>query len=167
MDRLERRPRRREIEMTVDDKTLATSRLYAHPRERVWQAWTDPTEIGKWWGPHGFTTTTTEMEVRVGGTWRFVMHGPDGRDYQNRVTYTEVQEPVRLGYRHEGAGDTEDIHFDVTVEFVEEAPGSTRLEMRSVFETAPELRRVIEEFGAKEGARQTLERLADHLEATK
>jgi uncharacterized protein YndB with AHSA1/START domain len=92
------------------------------------------------------------------------MHGPDGRDYQNVVSYTEVQEPVRLGYRHQGAGDTEDIMFEVTVEFVEEAPGTTRIEMRSVFGTAAELRRVIEEFGAKDGARQTLERLAEHLE---
>ena len=151
--------------MTVDDNTLSTSRLYAHPRERVWQAWTDPTEIGKWWGPNGFTTTTSEMDVRPGGKWRFVMHGPDGRDYENLASYTEVQKPVRLGYRHEGAGDTADILFEVTVEFVEEAAGATRLEMRSVFATAAELRRVIEEFGAEEGARQTLERLAAHLEA--
>ena len=93
------------------------------------------------------------------------MHGPDGRDYQNIVTYTEVQEPARLGYRHEGAGDTADILFEVIVEFVEEAPETTRLEMRSVFATAAELSRVIEEFGAREGAQQTLARLAEHLEA--
>jgi len=149
----------------VDDRTMSTSRHYAHPRQRVWQAWTNPTEIGKWWGPNGFTTTTSEMDVRPGGKWRFIMHGPDGRDYENLVTYTEVQEPARLGYRHEGAGDTADILFEVIVEFVEEAPETTRLEMRSVFATAAELSRVIEEFGAREGAQQTLARLAEHLEA--
>ena len=58
--------------------------------------WTDPEHVAKWWGPTGFTNTIYEMDVRPGGVWRFVMHGPDGIDYQNKIVYIEVVKPERL-----------------------------------------------------------------------
>src|SRR5258706_10882308 len=83
-------------------------RVFDAPRELVWKVWTEPEHIGKWWGPNGFTTTTHKMEVKAGGVWRFVMHGPDGRDYQNKITFIEVVKPERLVYKHGGAGGEED-----------------------------------------------------------
>src|SRR5258706_7128695 len=79
-------------------------RVFDAPRELVWKVWTEPEHIGKWWGPNGFTTTTHKMEVKAGGVWRFVMHGPDGRDYQNKITFIEVVKPERLVYKHGGVG---------------------------------------------------------------
>src|SRR5262245_65569471 len=81
------------------DREIVTTRLVDAPPDRVFDAWTDPEQIVQWWGPRGFTTTTSTMEARPGGVWRFVMHGPDGRDYQNKITYFEVVRPERLVYR--------------------------------------------------------------------
>ena len=55
------------------------------------------------------------MDVRPGGQWRFVMHGPDGRDYQNLITFLEVVQPARLVYKHGGEKDLEPVNFQTTV----------------------------------------------------
>jgi len=65
------------------EREITLSRLFDAPREVVFDAWTDPRQIAAWWGPDGFTNTIQEMDVRPGGVWRFVMHGPDGVDYPN------------------------------------------------------------------------------------
>ncbi|TMG73164.1 MAG: ATPase, partial [Betaproteobacteria bacterium] len=70
----------------VDDREIAAVRIFDAPRDLVWKVWTRPEHVAKWWGPNGFTTTTYSMEVKPGGVWRYVMHGPDGRDYRNKVT---------------------------------------------------------------------------------
>jgi uncharacterized protein YndB with AHSA1/START domain len=88
------------------DREMVITRVINAPRALVFKAWTKPAHIGNWWGPRGFTTTTHSMDVRPGGEWRFVMHGPDGTDYQNRIVDLEVVEPERLVYDHFGeAGD--------------------------------------------------------------
>ena len=66
-----------------------------HPRELVFKMWTDPKHVAQW-GPKGFTNTIYEMDVKPRGVWRFVMHGPDGVDYKNRIVYIEIVEPERL-----------------------------------------------------------------------
>src|SRR5258705_101160 len=96
------------------DREMLITRLFDAPRELVFGAWTDPERIANWWGPTGFTTTTSAMDVRPGGVWRFVMHGPDGRDYQNKIVYMEVVPPERLVYRHAGDDGTEPVNFHVT-----------------------------------------------------
>lgn len=144
------------------DREIVSTRLFDAPREKVWKAWTEPDRIGEWWGPKGFSTTTEKMDLRPGGAWRFVMHGPDGRDYKNKIVYIEIEKPERLVYRHTGDEETESVRFHVTVTFAEK-DGKTELAMRSVFESAEELRRVDREYGAIEGMHQTLGRLADYL----
>jgi uncharacterized protein YndB with AHSA1/START domain len=134
--------------------------VFDAPRELVWSAWTDPNHLAQWWGPNGFTTTTSAYDLRPGGTWRFVMHGPDGRDYQNLVTFDEIVKPERLVYRH--GDDVEPVQFRTTVTF-EDLGGKTRLTLRAQFPTADARDRVVKEYGAAEGAVQTIERLANYL----
>jgi len=146
----------------TSDREIAATRIFDAPRELVWKAWTDPKQIVQWWGPNGFTTTTYEMDVRPGGIWRLVMHGPDGRDYPNRITFLEVVEPERLVFRHGGGDDVEPVNHETTVTF--EALGKkTKLTMRMLF-VSPEARRfVAEKYGAVEGLSQTLGRLGDFV----
>ncbi len=148
--------------LSTADREILVTRSFDAPRELVWKAWTDPKHIVQWWGPIGFTTTTQSMDVRPEGTWRFVMHGPDGRDYINKIIYIEVVKPERLVYRHAGDEETEPVRFHVTVTF-EEENGKTKLTMRSVFDSAEELKRVNDTYGAIEGAKQTIGRLAEYL----
>lgn len=143
----------------VGDREIKSVRVYEAPRPLVFRMWTEREHIEKWWGPNGFTTTTYEMDVRPGGTWRFTMHGPDGADYPNRIVYREVVIPERLVYSH---GDDASIHFEVSVTFAEEEE-KTRISMQMTFATAEEKDRVVRNYGAVEGNRQTLQRLADHL----
>ena len=144
------------------DREIVISRVLDAPRELVFAAWTDLRHVSRWWGPRGFTTTTAEMDVRPGGVWRFVMHGPDGVDYPNKIVFLEVARPDRLVYQHAGEGETDDVKFHTTVTFDEQG-GKTKLTLRMVFDTAEARSTVVEKYGAIEGGKQTLERLGEHL----
>ncbi len=140
------------------DRELVFERLLNAPRELVYKVWTDPEHVVQWWGPNGFTSTNHGMDVSPGGTWRFTMHGPDGRDYKNKIVFLEVIEPERLVYQHSDDGETEPVNFHVTVNFASEGD-KTRLTMRMVFDNKEDLERVAREYGAIERAHQNLDRM--------
>ena len=145
------------------NRELSITRLLNASQELVWEVWTKPEHITHWWGPIGFSTTTHEMNVKPGGVWRFMMHGPDGRDYPNKIVFIEVVKPELLVYKHSGEEDTADIKFHVTVNF-EKQGNKTKLMMRSLFESPEELERVIKEYGAEEGMKQHINRLEEYIE---
>lgn len=148
------------IESSTADREITITQVFDAPRELVFNAWTDPKRIVQWWGPQGFTTTIHEMDVRPGGVWRFIMHGPDGVDYPNKVVYSEIVKPERLVYDHGEKGRSGFFHM--TVNFAEHGK-KTRLTMQMLFESVAERDRVVKEYNAIEGGKQTLERLAQHL----
>ena len=153
---------RNSLDLEQDPRSIIGTRVFDAPRELVWTAWTDPKHLAQWWGPNGFSTTTSAFDMRPGGVWRFVMHGPDGRDYQNRITFDEIVRPERIVYRHSGGEDVEPVQFTQTVTF-EDVGGKTRLTWRGVFPSAAERERVIKEYGADKGLVQTLSRLGEYL----
>ncbi|MBA2544860.1 MAG: SRPBCC domain-containing protein, partial [Deltaproteobacteria bacterium] len=102
---------------TTSDREIVQERIFDAPRELVWKAFTERAHIDKWWGPNGFRNETSAMDVRVGGVWRYLMHGPDGKDWVNWIRYEEVTEPSRLVYAH--GGDTDEAMFHVTITFTE------------------------------------------------
>lgn len=144
------------------DRMLITSRVIDAPRELVFEAWTSPKHLAAWWGPDGFTTTTSAYDLRPGGVWRFVMHGPDGRNYENRITFDEIVRPERIVYRHGGADDVEPVEFQTLVTF-EDLGGKTRITLAGEFPSKAERDRVVRDYGADVGATQTLGRLAEHV----
>ncbi|HEX2613155.1 MAG TPA: SRPBCC domain-containing protein [Fibrobacteria bacterium] len=147
-----------------NDLEIRTSRIFDAPRELVWKALTHPDHVDVWWGPDGFTNITAKHEFRAGGSWVFTMRGPDGTDYPNAVTYREIKPFERLAYRHgssEEENPAEDFH---TVILLEELGDKTRLTMTATFKDKARRDQVIREYGAVEGARQHLEKLADHIE---
>jgi uncharacterized protein YndB with AHSA1/START domain len=152
------------IDLESDARSIIAVREFDAPRELLFEVWSDPKHLSRWWGPNGFTTTTSSFDMRPGGVWRFVMHGPDGRDYQNRITYEEVTRPHRIVYRHGGGEDVEPVRFVTTVTF-EDLGGKTRLTMKMDFPSADERTRVIKEYGADKGLAQTLARLSEYVAA--
>jgi uncharacterized protein YndB with AHSA1/START domain len=148
-------------------REIVITRLFDAPRELVWQAMTDPEHLVHWWGPRGFTTTIQEMDVRPGGIWQHVMHGPDGTDYPNRSVFKEVVKPERLVFAHGGGKKGgPDVRFEATWTFDALDNGDkTRVTIRMVFDSAVDRDMVVEEYGAIEGGEQTLERLGVHLAA--
>ena len=81
---------RSSVDLQSDPLAMIGSRLIDAPRDLVWAVWTDPKHLSRWWGPDGFRTTTSSVDFKAGGVRRFVMHGPNGRDYENRVTLRGV-----------------------------------------------------------------------------
>src|SRR5262245_16822655 len=75
---------------------LVIERTFDAPRELVWMVMTDPERITHWWGPHGYTTTVVEMDVRPGGRWRFINHTTGGEDVPFKGEYLEVEPPERI-----------------------------------------------------------------------
>jgi uncharacterized protein YndB with AHSA1/START domain len=142
---------------TTSDREIVATRVFDAPRELVFQMWTDPKHISNWWGPRDFTTTTYEMDVRPGGVWRHVMHGPDGTDYQNEIVFLEVVKPERLVYNH-----VSEPPFQTTVTFAGQG-GKTKVTARMLFESATLRNKVATEHHAVEGLHQTLARLGEQL----
>jgi uncharacterized protein YndB with AHSA1/START domain len=141
------------------DNEVIITRLLDAPRELVWEAWTNPEHAAKWWGPNGFTTTTEVMDVRPGGTWKYVMHGPDGTDYPNECKYLEVVKPERIIHSH---GDGQRVWFQSSCFFQIEGD-QTRVTIKQVFPSAEARNEVVEKYGAIKGGQQHLARLAEYL----
>jgi uncharacterized protein YndB with AHSA1/START domain len=151
------------IDLEHDPRSIVGMRVLDAPRVLVFSVWTDPKHLAQWWGPNGFTTTTHAFDFRPGGVWRFVMHGPDGRDYQNRITFDEIVAPERIVYRHGGGDDVEPVQFTQTVTFQDLGNGQTLLTWHGTFASAEERARVISEYGADKGLLQTMARLDDYV----
>ncbi|HVG22799.1 MAG TPA: SRPBCC family protein [Thermoanaerobaculia bacterium] len=141
------------------DREIVVTREFDAPRELVFGMWTSAEHLANWWGPHGFSITTHEFDARPGGTWRFIMHGPDGTDYKNEIVYREIDAPNRIAYSHVNWPN-----FDAVATF--EARGDrTAVTMRMTFATAELRDRLVQEHRAVQGLEQTLARLGEETAA--
>jgi uncharacterized protein YndB with AHSA1/START domain len=137
---------------------LVLSRTFDAPRDLVFKLWTDPKHISQWWGPTGFVTTVHVMEVRPGGAWRYVMRGPDGKDYPFNGEFVEVVSPeklVSIGTIHEGA----DHQIWTEIVFVEQER-RTRVRIHQIYSFESDATR-----GAPIGWSMQLDRLEKYLVA--
>ena len=146
----------------TDGREIVISRVVAAPRERVFEAFTEVRHLSRWWGPEGFTTTTRAFEFRVGGAWDFVMHGPDGTDYQEWISWTEITPPERIALLH-GESRNDPNAFVSILTFAPDG-AATRIEMRTVFPTQAQRDEAIEKYHAIEGGQQTLGHLVAYVE---
>ena len=144
-------------------RSIVIERLIDAPRELVFRAFTSAEHLAHWWGPTGFSITTFAFDFQVGGVWRFVMHGPDGRDYQNRVVFEVIEPPARIVSRHGGDDAGREITSHETRISLEAQGDKTRLTWRVVFVSIAERDRIAREYGAVEGGQQTVGRLADYV----
>ncbi|MEV5705702.1 SRPBCC family protein [Actinoallomurus sp. NPDC052274] len=143
------------------DREIVISRAIDAPRELVFEAFTEVRHLSRWWGPEGFTTTTQSFEFRVGGVWDFVMHGPDGTDYTEWITWTEIAPPERIVLLHGESRDDPNA-FESVLTFAPD-DAATRIEMRTVFPTRELRDEAAEKYHAIEGGRQTLSNLAAYV----
>lgn len=118
---------------TTPECEIVSSRIVNSPIERVYRAWTDPNHLKNWWGPIGFTNTFHEFDLRVGGKWIFVMHGPEGGNYNNEVEFTRIEKPTLIAWKRHSKP-----LFQVVAAFEEISPESTKIVFRMIFDTAEE-----------------------------
>jgi uncharacterized protein YndB with AHSA1/START domain len=135
---------------------LVMTRIFDAPRKLVFEAWAKSEHVSRWFGPKGFTVPTCKIDFRPGGAFRFVMRGPDGKDYPFDGVYLEIAEPERIVFQ----GTIHDVpghEVWTTVTFAEEQ-NKTILTVHQVYSFQSDDTR-----GAPEGWKQTLDRLAEHL----
>ncbi len=152
------------------DREIVITREFAAPRDLVWKVWTQPEHIANWWGPRGFTTSVTAMDLRSGGKWRYVMHGPDGNDYPVHGVFLEVVPPERIVTTDEfDEGWTPPQPIDLpkgivaTAEFAEVGP-KTRLTLTIAHATVED-RNKHAAMGVVEGWGSSLDCMDDYLAA--
>lgn len=140
------------------------TRIYDAPLKMVWEAWVDPKQVAKWWGPRGFTITNHSKDVRTEGHWNYTMHGPDGVDYPNKTKFLEVEKYSKMIYDH-GGNDAQKPLFRVTVLF-SEIKNKTKLDFTMAFATA-EVATEMKKFIKQAGGDSTWDRLAEYLSEEK
>ncbi|PJZ55821.1 SRPBCC domain-containing protein [Leptospira barantonii] len=169
-------------ETIIQDNKVTYKRYFDVPVDLVFEAWSVPEHLAEWWGPDGFTLTTLSMDFSNDGIWDFIMHGPDGHDYKNKIRFTDIQKPRHIHYKHLGDGEGhEDVNFESRILFEEVGEGhedvnfesrilfeevgeGTNLIMEQIFSSKEELERVNQKYGAIEGAKQHIANLAKYLE---
>ena len=145
----------------VSDRSIVVSRLIDAPRELVFEAFTSVEHLSRWWGPNGFTTTTRAFTFEVGGEWSFVMHGPDGTKYPEWISWTVIDAPNRIEFRHGEHPDDPDA-FDSMVLFTRK-DDATRVELHTIFASMQQRDDAIKRVGAIDGGNQTLGNLATYI----
>jgi uncharacterized protein YndB with AHSA1/START domain len=146
------------------DREIVLSRVIAAPRELVFKVWTDPQHLPMWFGPEGFKVETHEIDIRVGGQWRFLFVGPDGTRYDNRMVFLKIEPPSLLEMYHDADRNDDPNRFRTIVTFDEQSNGKTVVTLRQLHPTKARRDGAIG-FGAVEYGYQTLGKLASHVEA--
>jgi len=144
------------------DREIIITRVVNAPCELVYETFTRPEHVVHWWGPAGFTIEIQEMDVRVGGSWSYIMSGHN-MVFPNFISYLEVVEPERLVYLH-GENEGEEPEFMATITFEAQGP-KTKITMHSVFGTAAVRDLVVREFHVIEGGNQGLDKLEAYIKA--
>jgi uncharacterized protein YndB with AHSA1/START domain len=139
-------------------REIVNTRILNVSPEEVFKAWADPQHLARWWGPKSFTNTFQQFDMKPGGKWCFIMHGPDAADYQNESVFVEIERPRKIVLNHISAPK-----FRATVTY-EDIGGKTKAIFRQLFETAAECDKIRK--CAPEANEQNFDRLAAVL-ATK
>ena len=160
----------------IAQKPFVISRTFNAPREVVFDCFTKPDEMKKWWGPKGFTVIVSKMDLRVGGTYHYGMNGPDGTPMWGKFVYREIVRPERIvfvnSFSDENGGVTRhpmalDWPLEMLTTFTfEDVGGKTRLTTTWVPLDATEAEWATFDAGhdsMKQGWTGTLDQLEAHL----
>ena len=111
--------------------TIVSTRILHAPVHLAYRAFEDPIHLSNWWGPHGFTNTFNTFDLRVGGKWSLVMHGPDGANYNNESVFLMVEKPHRVAWYR-----LTNPLFHMLLSFDTMPNNTTRFTFHMIFETA-------------------------------
>lgn len=158
-----------------NDNILVLERVFNAPRELVFDMYTKAEHLKHWWGPRGWDTPFCEVDLKVGGAFKYCMKCVDkaqgdffGMESWGKSVYTEIRRPEFLAYTDYFCHPTGEVNpdlptTDATVEFVAEG-GKTKVVSRSIYASAENLKTVMD-MGMLEGISQTWDRLEERLAA--
>jgi uncharacterized protein YndB with AHSA1/START domain len=140
---------------TPTDRGIVLMRVFDAPRRLVFDAFTKPELLKRWFGPHGWSLVVCEVDLRVGGTFRFVLRGPDGREMGMRGVYREIVAPERSV--HMESFDDYPGESQVTTILAEES-GRTTL-TATILYPSQEIRDMVIRSGMEHGAAESYDKL--------
>jgi uncharacterized protein YndB with AHSA1/START domain len=126
-----------EIIPTTPDCEIVSSRIVNAARDIVYTAWTDPNHLKNWWGPAGFTNTFSEFDLRPGGKWSFIMHGPDKGNYHNECEFIKIDKPVLIAWKRFSKP-----LFQVVATFDEVSTDKTKIVFKMLFNSVEECNKI-------------------------
>ncbi|MCA9078934.1 MAG: SRPBCC domain-containing protein [Planctomycetaceae bacterium] len=144
------------------EREIVLSREVPFAPDLVWRAIVETEHMQRWWGPDGFTIEDVVLDLRVGGTWTFVMVGPDGTRFPNHSVFTEITPTKRLAFDH---GDGQREWFKSTIELIATGEG-TRIKIGHLFPDKAARDDVVNNYGAIEGGQQHLAKLEAYVAAS-
>ncbi len=144
------------------EQEIVMTRVFAAPRRLVFDAWTRPEQVSRWLlGPDGWTMPICEIDLRVGGAWRYVLRHPDGRELIMRGVYREIDRPGRLVSTESFDGMPGE---GVNTFTLDEVDGVTTVTIRSLYESRATRDGVLAS-GMEKGAARSFDRLEEILAA--
>jgi uncharacterized protein YndB with AHSA1/START domain len=144
---------------TPSDREIVLTRIFEAPRHLVWDAFTKPELLKRWFGPRGWSLVLCEVDLKVGGGFRFVLRGPDGRDMGMRGTYREIVP----GERSIHTESFDDFPGESTVTTVLTENGGTTTLTATVLYPSHEVRDAVIQSGMEHGAAESYDKLAELL----
>jgi uncharacterized protein YndB with AHSA1/START domain len=146
---------------TPSDRELVFTRVFNAPRQRVFEAWTKPEHLKAWYGCHTSSLVRCEVDLRVGGAYRFVARLDDGSEHTISGVYRDIAPPERLVFTHRFNDDPSKEAL-VALQF-DERNGKTTMMMTALYRSAED-RKAVLDIGVDRGTAESFERLAGHLE---
>jgi uncharacterized protein YndB with AHSA1/START domain len=140
---------------THEPQVIQTQRTVSYTPDEVYSAFADPSRLAKWWGPKDFTNTFEIFEFRAGGSWKFIMHGPDGSNFRNDSVFRELEAGKKIVIQH-----VSQPHFTLSV-FLIPGKNGTQVLWVQEFED-PKVAAAVRHI-AEPGNEQNLDRLHLHL----
>lgn len=144
------------------DREIAMARVVDADHDTAFRAWADPEQIVQWFGPSGFRTETHEIDIRVGGMWRFDMIASDGTIFSNRMEFLRIEPTHLIEFIHGSDIESDPDAFRMLVTFDKQDNGKTAVTLRQMHPTA-ERRTIVVGFGAVEYGAQTWDKFADFV----
>jgi uncharacterized protein YndB with AHSA1/START domain len=141
------------------EREIVLTRVFDAPRHMIYDAWTKPELLKRWFGPRGWSLEVCDIDLKVGGKWRFVLRGPDGKEMGMRGVYRELVPPER------------DVHTESFDDFpgeslvtgvLLEVGGKTTM-TATILYPSQEVRDAVLKSGIEHGAAETYDRLAEML----
>jgi uncharacterized protein YndB with AHSA1/START domain len=143
-------------------RQIVVTHNFDAPRDLVFAAYTDPEQIPLWWGPRVLTTVVDRMEVRPGGSWRFVQRDADGNVFAFHGVYHEITPPERLVYTFEYEGEGAPHHVLLETVTFEDVDGRTRVNDTVLYQSVEDRDGMVK-AGMEYGVRESRERLNELL----
>jgi uncharacterized protein YndB with AHSA1/START domain len=144
----------------IENRTLTIKKTLKAPIQLVWDAWTNPEHIAKWWGPKGMETRIEKHELKVGGEWKFAMRMPDGGDFIGEGVYEVIDAPNKLVTSANFRPMTEGVQLEVLLK----EEGDVTFFTFNVLHDTEEYCQAQEKMGFYNGWGSTFERLKELVE---